>query len=133
MTMTIVDTCVLIFDALDPKRLTPTAKQALNAAESENQLFCSDISLWEIAMLISKRRLDPGTDMLSFLKLTLAARSVQVLPITADIAALSVSLSSLIQADPADRIIAATTVFYKAQLITADDQLRQCAEVQTIW
>jgi hypothetical protein len=43
-TMTIVDTCVLIFDALDPKRLiTPTAKQALNAAEQENQLFCRDI------------------------------------------------------------------------------------------
>jgi PIN domain nuclease of toxin-antitoxin system len=50
--------------------------------------------------------------------LTLEARSVQVLPITANIAALSVSLSSLTQADPADRIIAATTVFYNAQLIT---------------
>lgn len=41
MIMTIVDTCVLIFDALEPKRLTPTAKQALNEAEPENQWFCS--------------------------------------------------------------------------------------------
>jgi PIN domain nuclease of toxin-antitoxin system len=130
--MKILDTCVLIFDALAPHRLTPTAKQAIMDAEQQNQLFCSDMSLWEIAMLIDKKRLDPGTDTLSFLKLILAARSIQVLPITPEIASLSVSLP-LIQADPADRIIAATTVFHNAALITADEKLRQCGEVKTIW
>lgn len=130
--MKILDTCVLIFDALAPHRLTPTAKQAIMDAELQNQLFCSDMSLWEIAMLIDKKRLDPGTDTLSFLKLILAARSIQVLPITPEIAFLSVSLP-LVQADPADRIIAATTVFHNAELITADEKLRQCGEVKTIW
>ncbi len=130
--MKILDTCVLIFDALAPHRLTPIAKQAIMDAEPQNQLFCSDMSLWEIAMLIDKKRLDPGTDTLSFLKLILAARSIQVLPITPEIASLSVSLP-LVQADPADRIIAATTVFHHAELITADEKLRQCGEVKTIW
>jgi PIN domain nuclease of toxin-antitoxin system len=128
----ILDTGVLIFDALAPNRLTPTAKQAIMDAEQQNQLFCSDISLWEIAMLIDKKRLDPGTDTLSFLKLTLAARSIQVLPITPAIASLSISLP-LVQAAPADRIIAATTVFHHAELITAADKLRPCVEVKTIW
>jgi len=83
-------------------------------------------------MLIDKKRLDPGTDTLSFLKLILAARSIQVLPITPEIASLSISLP-LIQADPADRIIAATTVFHNAVLITADEKLRPGGEVKTIW
>ncbi len=89
--MIILDTCTLIFDALSPDKLSSKALRAIENGEKQGLLACSDISLWETAMLISKGRLDPGTDAVSFIKLTLSARSIQVLPITPEIAYLSSS------------------------------------------
>jgi PIN domain nuclease of toxin-antitoxin system len=56
-----------------------------------------------------------------------------VKPITPEIAQLSASLSSTINKDPADRIIAATSIAEKADLVTADKQLRNTDQLKTIW
>jgi PIN domain nuclease of toxin-antitoxin system len=84
-------------------------------------------------MLVKKGRFDPGTDCLSFLETALAARALRVLPITPEIANLSVSLEGVVQEDPADRIIAATTLYHGATLITCDEGLRSAKEVPTLW
>jgi len=42
--MIVLDTCVLLFEALEPERVTDRARQAILAAEQGNQLVCSDIS-----------------------------------------------------------------------------------------
>ena len=55
--MIICDTHVLVFDALAPARLSAKARRRLKNADAAGQLACADISLWEIAMLIAKRRL----------------------------------------------------------------------------
>ena len=81
----------LIYDALTPARLSARARRAIEAAANDRQLACSDISLWEIAMLISRRRLDPAMDARQFLEDILVARQVHVLPITPEIAVLSQS------------------------------------------
>jgi PIN domain nuclease of toxin-antitoxin system len=128
----LLDTCVLIFDALTPERLTPTARSALDQGDRNGSLACADISLWEIAMLIAKGRLRPGTDALEFCRLALSARGIRCLPVTPEIAACSTTLP-LPQADPADRLIAATSVILKAPLVTADARLSESAAVETIW
>jgi PIN domain nuclease of toxin-antitoxin system len=129
--MIILDTCALLYDALTPQRLTETARSVIERADDAGQLACCDISLWEIAMLADRGRIDPGTDVASFLRLALDARAIHVLPITPEIAALSVSLG--LHGDPADRLIAATTVHHGAQLVTSDQRLRDAAGVPTIW
>ena len=48
----VLDTCALIFDALQPEKLPTRAARAIKQAEDAGQLACSDISLWEIAMLV---------------------------------------------------------------------------------
>ena len=131
--MIILDTCALIFDALTPTRLTAKAKKAINKAEQENNLFCCDISLWEIAMLIQKKRLDPGVDMTVFLELALNARNIQVLAINVEIAAIACSLAAFTHGDPADRLIAATSIHYQAKVITSDKKLKDLNEVEVIW
>ena len=131
--MIILDTCVLIFDSLTPERLSKKAKETLNAEENHTNLCCSDISLWEIAMLINKGRLQPGTDCLTYLQLVLAARQITVLPITPRIAYLSTSMPEINQHDPADRIIAATAKEHRAALVTADQKLLNLREINTIW
>ena len=82
-------------------------------------------------MLAARGRIDPGTDVVGFLDLALAVRSIRVLPITPEIAALSVSLG--LHGDPADRLIAATTVHHGAALITSDHLLRNEPRVATVW
>jgi PIN domain nuclease of toxin-antitoxin system len=129
--MIVLDTCALIFDALAPERLSAVAKAAIERGDTDGELACSDISLWEVAMLARRGRIEVGTDIARFLHLSLAARSICVLPITPEIAALSASLE--LHGDPADRLIAATTVHHGATLITSDRRLRDAADVPTVW
>lgn len=131
--MVILDTCALIFDALAPQKLSLNATKAIQQNEKNTNLYCSDISLWEIAMLVQKKRLDPGVDINTFLQLLLKARKIQVLAIAPEIAALSVTLPILNYHDPADRIIVATTLHYRAQLVTCDKNLLQVNDLPTIW
>ena len=109
------------------------AKKAITQAEKKSQLFCSDISLWEIAMLIQKNHLDPGTDTQTFLQTILQARQIEVLPITIEIAALSTSFNNYHHFDPADRIIAATAIEHKAAVISCDKELKKLSTLTVIW
>lgn len=130
--MILLDTCALIFDALTPDRLSSAARKALDRGETEGALACADISLWEIAMLVSKNRLDPGTDSATFCRLALDARGVRVLPITPEIAMVSTRID-LPQGDPADRLIAATALAQAAVVVTVDQRLRRSDAVKTLW
>lgn len=131
--MIILDTCTIIFDALSPEKLSLQAKKSLIQAEKNNQLFCCDISLWEIAMMIKKKRIDPGTDTITFLDLIMQARKIQIIPINLEIAALSVDYADFNHYDPADRLIAATAIHYKAGLITCDNKLNEIKDINIIW
>jgi PIN domain nuclease of toxin-antitoxin system len=128
----VLDTNALIYDALTPARLSARARKAIDLAFNERELACSDISLWEIALLIARKRLNPAIDARQFLDDIIAARHVRVLPITAEIAVLSQS-DIFSHGDPADRLIAATARLHRAPLITSDAKLRKLKEVTTIW
>lgn len=130
--MIVLDTHALIYDALTPARLSARARKAIALAFAERDIACSDISLWEIAMLIARKRLDPVVDARQFLDDLIAARHVRVLPITAEIAVLSQS-DMFSNGDPADRLIAATAQVHRAALITSDSNLRKLKEITTIW
>ena len=129
----VLDTCAIIWDALGADRLTTKAKQTLKAAEADNELVISDISIWEIAMLVSRKRLEIEETAASFINLYLQYRTITVQPISSEIAELSVSFGQEINNDPADRIIAATTILTGAKLVTADDNLINSAIVPTVW
>ena len=130
--MIVLDTHALIYDALIPARLSARARKAIDLAFTERSLACSDISLWQIAMLIARKRLDPAMDARQFLDDMIAARHVRVVPITAEIAVLSQS-DLFSHGDPADRLIAATALLHRAPLITSDVKLRKLKEIATIW
>ena len=131
--MILLDTCVLVFDALAPERLSAKALHAIEEGEENGSLACCDISLWEIAMLVAKGRLDPGTDTLSFLKLVLASRAIRLLPITPEIAKISAIDALFVHHDPADRIIAATALHYGGPLVTCDQALQAVKGLKIIW
>ena len=131
--MILMDTCAIIWDALEPSKLSDNAISVIEKADKHNALIISDISIWEISMLIKKRRLEVESTATNFLNLFLQSRSISVQSISPEIAELSVSFSSEINKDPADRIIAATSIIHNAQLVTADQNLRKSELLDTIW
>jgi PIN domain nuclease of toxin-antitoxin system len=122
----------MVFDALAPARLSKRAREAIKAGAEAGTLACCDISLWEIAMLIDKGRLDPGADAVQFISDVVQARTLVILPITPEIA-VSAQSAELAHGDPADRIISATALHHKAKLVSADKELRRLKSVTVIW
>ena len=131
--MITADTHIIIWDALKPQLLSEKAQIKIKQAnESSGIIFC-DISLWEIAMLMQKKRLEIDLSYLDFINLIKASNKYVFQSITPEIADLSTKLSYEVNLDPADRIIAATSIIANAPLITADKNLRISNEVNTIW
>ena len=130
--MVVADTHVLIQDALTPRRLSPRARKTIEREAGQGTLAASDISLWEIAMLIAKGRLDPSSDAKAFLDDLILSRKLVMLPITTGIAVRAQS-DEFPQGDPADRIIAATALERGVPLITGDAGLRKLRGLRVIW
>ena len=99
---------------------------------AQGDLAASDISLWEMAMLIAKGRVVIAADAATFMEKILEARAIRVLPITPSIAVLSQS-DQFERGDPADRVIAATAIAHGAQLVTADARLSRVRGLRVLW
>jgi PIN domain nuclease of toxin-antitoxin system len=128
--LVVIDTHVLIHDVIEPKRLSARARRALEGADGP--LAASDVTLWEIALLIARGKIDPATDAARFIEDIVAARSLQVLPITPRIAVLAQS-DDFEHGDPADRIIAATAIAHGAPLVSADKRLQRVPGLRVLW
>lgn len=131
--MILLDTCVIIWDALEPKKITAKAKKAIDSADKQNALIISDISIWEVSMLVKKGRIEIDTTPAHFINLYLQARNISVKSVSPEIAELSVNFGDEISNDPADRLIAATSIIHNARLITADTNLRDCDLIESLW
>ena len=79
----------------------------------------SGIVLWEIAKLAELRRIEVDLDDATVARVLSA---VHVWPITADIAKASTRLD--VRGDPADELIAATSLVHNVPLVTRDRKLR---------
>lgn len=129
--MILLDTCAIIWDALNTSKLSAKAKAAINQSESE--LLICDISIWEIAMLIKRKRIDIDETATGFINLILQTRNFNIQEITPEIAELSVNFGLEINNDPADRLIAATSIYCNAPIVTVDKNLRNASILETIW
>lgn len=131
--MIILDTHVIIWDALSPEKISEKAKESISHANQGDGIFLCDICLWEIAMLMKKKRINVETSYQSFIRLILDSNKYIIHGITAEVAELSVNFPKTINKDPADRIIAATSIHNNAPLLTADENLIKAPEITTIW
>jgi PIN domain nuclease of toxin-antitoxin system len=131
--MIVIDTHVIVWDALKHELLSPKAKLAISKANKEDGIIFCEISLWEIAMLLKKGRVRVEIGFLQFINLVKTSNRYVFRGITPEIAELSSRISLGQNNDPADRIIAATSIIENTPLVTADKSLRRSKEVKTLW
>jgi len=132
--MILLDTHAWIWWASAPENLSKRAFKATeDAIQGKDGLAVSSISVWEVMLLVQKKRLRLAIDVQEWIKRNEQLPFLRFLPLTNSIAVQSVLLPPPLHSDPADRIIAATACIHNMALITKDSRLKTCSEVRTIW
>jgi PIN domain nuclease of toxin-antitoxin system len=129
----LLDTHVLVWAAIEPKRLSRVATSALRRAHASDGVAISAITLWELASLFSRRRIESYGTVESSVRQVVEAVGVVTREITIEIAALAAQFPDGFPRDPADRLIAATALATGVPLVTHDQNIRKSPLLKTIW
>ena len=128
--MIILDTHAWIWWITESENLSVQATEAINKADI---IGIAAISCWELAMLVAKNRIGLSMDVQIWINLALQHPKIQLLALTPEIAVLSTRLPGNFHGDPAVRLIVASSLVDKAQLISKDDKIKQWGYLQVIW
>lgn len=104
-------------------QLGPKARAAILDSEERGALRVAAISIWEIAMLHAKGRLQLTLDVERWVERALAAPGTRLVTLEPEIAIHSTQLPGTFHGDPADRILVATARILGARLLTRDQQI----------
>lgn len=89
----------------------------------EHGVLISPMSIWEIGMLVEKKRIELDMEIMDWVNQSLDSPGIRLSPITPRIAIESTKLSGEIHGDPVDRILIATAHEENAVLITCDKKI----------
>jgi PIN domain nuclease of toxin-antitoxin system len=124
----LLDTHTVLWMVENHPHLGAETARTLNRAAREDRIAVSAITPWEIALLVSKKRIDLRRDPLEWINAALALSGVHLVPLEPEIAVASTRLPFEMHPDPADRILVATARHLGATLVTADQALLSLAK-----
>ena len=128
--MIVIDTHVMVWwTSSIPSQLSMAARRSI--VDSDAVAF-SAVSVWEIGILARRGRIDLHLDIDDWLREVTEVHSLEVLPVTLDIAVRASELHEILR-DPIDSIITATALTHNVPLVTKDDRIRESGLVETIW
>ena len=113
----LLDTCVFLWLALEPTRLSKRAVEVINNAPRR---FFSSAGLMEIAIKHSAGKLPLPENPRAWAASRLAFFQVDLLPMDAEVIFLSGELPR-VHSDPFDRLIAAESIHRRMPVITPDE------------
>jgi PIN domain nuclease of toxin-antitoxin system len=128
--MIVLDTHAWIFLTDAPQRLGTAARRAIAKAD---RLGVAAISLWELAVLVEKKRVALDRDLLQWIQNALGEPRCELLPVTPAVVATAHQLRGALQGDPGDRIIVATTLVEGAKLVSKDARITESRVIPVIW
>ena len=91
------------------------------------------VSVWEVAMLVAKRRIEFDRPTLTWVRQALLLPRIELLALTPEVCIRAAELGPAFPGDPADRMIVATAIEARAVLLTRDKRLRTSELVDTVW
>ena len=129
----VIDTHAWIWWVTSDRRLSRRARAAIGKAAGKNDLWLSQISVWEMAKKVENGQLALVRPLDEWLDAALEADGLQVAEMTRAILVDSCRLPLPFHGDPADQIIVATARSQSATLVTRDARLQDYAHVRTTW
>ncbi len=133
MSTILLDTHILVWWRLDSKQLTRSQVRRLQYVEDRQEpVAISAITLWEIAMLSARGRIKIAEPLEVWLAEIEGNPLIEVLPLTARVAAESVNLGADFHNDPADQLIVATARLHGLPLMTADERIHRWGKVPVL-
>lgn len=120
----------MMSNAID--RVPASTRTALEESAARRSLRVSAISVWEVGMLASRKRLGLTMHVAAWVERGLTVRGVQQVPLDSSVALLGSSLPDDPPADPADRFLIATAYSYGWTLVTADARIIRYAAGQGV-
>jgi PIN domain nuclease of toxin-antitoxin system len=106
------------------ERLTDQNVRLIRETAAAGRLTVSAISVWEIAMLESKNRIQLQKSCTQWIEDALTMPGLTLAPLSPSISIQSNHLPGDFHGDPADRIIVATARVMGARLLTSDKNIR---------
>lgn len=129
--MIVIDTHIWVWAVQDFNRLS--ARQAEAIKQATDGVYLSAISLWEVAMLIDRGRIQTQRKALDWINAALSRGPISVIDLTPQIACQSFDLPTGFHRDPADRLITATALVLDLPLVTSDKQIIEHRDITTIY
>ncbi len=128
----LLDTHAWIWWVDRDRRLGTRTIEALDRLPPDSRPSLCDISLWEVVMLVERRRLAFTVPLIEWLEAAAHPGTVRLLPVTPDVAAEVAALPKGFQRDPADRLIVATSRVLQLPLLTRDVRISR-SRLVTRW
>ncbi len=131
--MIVLDTHALIWWVNSPSELSAKARRAIETHAKSAEIAVSAISVFEIATLVRRRRLEFGIPLQQWLGALRSLPELRFEPVSDIVGQIAGEFGESMHGDPGDRIIAATALSLNAKLVTADSRLLGFAGLQCIW
>ncbi len=128
----LLDTHIWIWVMTADPILKSTFRKEFEAILKTRDVLISPISVWEVGMLIEKKRINIEMDVQEWVDKALETRGFKLVPISARIAIQSTRLPGIVHGDPADRLLIATACEESAVLVTCDEKLLHYGEDKLI-
>ena len=120
----LLDTHVVIWWLTDDRKLSKRHAKLLEQSERSGRVVgLSAISLWEIAKLVERERIELTQSVDDSLEQLETSAFVSILPLTGRVAIESTRLGARFHSDPIDQLIVATARCHGLALLTVDERI----------
>jgi PIN domain nuclease of toxin-antitoxin system len=128
----LLDTHAWVWWICGDARLAARERDELDNLPPSSRPVLAEISLWEVAMLVERDRLELDMDLERWLAVASAPATVELARLTPAVAAEVARLPEKFHRDPADRLIVATARVMKLRVLTRDKKI-SAARVVPLW
>lgn len=132
MSRPLLDTHAWVWWISGDPRLAVREREVLDSLSPSERPVLADISLWEVATLVERGRLELDMDLERWLAIASAPATVELARVTPAVAAEVARLPERFHRDPADRLIVATARVRKLSVLTRDRKITG-ARIVPLW
>lgn len=129
--MIVLDTHALIWAVQDNPKLGTSARKIVEDEAREDVVLVPAICAWEVALLVSRGQVELPFDTAGWMRRVLNRPGYGLAPLEPEISVASVELAWL-HRDPADRMIVATALHWRAPLLTVDRAIKAYAQTSAL-